>query len=427
MKDYAIEIRDLNKMYKLYDKPIDRLKETLGFNKKVYHREFYALKNINLKIQKGEIIGIIGTNGSGKSTLLKIITGVLNSNSGSLSINGTVSALLELGAGFNPEYTGIENIYLNGTMMNKTKEQVDKEIEDIIKFADIGEFINQPVKTYSSGMFVRLAFAVATSVDPEILIVDEALSVGDINFQMKSINKIKDLIKNGTTVLFVSHDIITIKSLCNKVLYLNEGEIVKYGDSGEVCDLYLKNQNNISKLVEIEKVNSEIKEIRYYKKNIVMNNEFEEKARKLRQGTGKARVKNIVIEDEYSNEKLDFSYEDRIKINIYFQLEQNINSIVVAFYLRNRNQVEVVGTNNIYENLELKNLKNGESYVISYTLTNYLKEGDYGITVILADNIPSNEFYDKIDNIVIVKSYDRINQKRWALVGVPVDVTYKKI
>lgn len=426
MNDYAIEISNLSKIYRLYDKSSDRLKETLGLNKKMLHKEYYALKDINLKIKKGEILGIIGTNGSGKSTLLKIITGVLNASSGDIKINGMISALLELGAGFNPEYTGIQNIYLNGTMMNKTKEQVDQEIQDIIDFADIGDFINQPVKTYSSGMFVRLAFAVATSVNPQILIVDEALSVGDINFQMKSINKIKDLMKNGTTVLFVSHDIITIKSLCNKVLYLNKGNIVAYGEAGEVCDLYLKNQNKSSGLVT--NINKDTnKTLNNTDKVIIESSEFEQKANSSRQGNGKAIVKNIIVEDEFGNLKLDFSYKDKMKINIYIKVEEDIDSIVVAFYLRNRNQIEIIGTNNLYENLELKNLRKGETYVISYVLTNYLQEGEYGISVILADNVPTSEYYDEINNIIIVKSYDAINQKRWALVGIPVQVECKKI
>ena len=174
MSKIAISVKNLTKIYKLYDKPIDRLKETLSITKKKYHREHYALRDISFDVKKGESVGIIGTNGSGKSTILKIITGVLNQTSGELKVKGKISALLELGAGFNLEYTGMENIYLNGTMMGYTKEEIEKKLDNIINFADIGEFINQPVKTYSSGMFVRLAFAVAINIDTEILIGDEA-------------------------------------------------------------------------------------------------------------------------------------------------------------------------------------------------------------------------------------------------------------
>ena len=233
-----ISVKNLVKKYNIYDKPIDRLKETLSIRKKCYHREFTALNGLNFDVQKGDAIGILGKNGSGKSTLLKLITGVLTPTSGELIINGKIAAILELGAGFNMEYTGIENIYLNGTMMGYTKEEMDTRIAGIIEFADIGDFINQPVKVYSSGMFARLAFAVAINVDPEILIVDEALAVGDTRFQMKCIDKMKSLKENGTTILFVSHATEQIKRFCNKAIWIKDGVIRAQGESGEIGDLY---------------------------------------------------------------------------------------------------------------------------------------------------------------------------------------------
>ena len=184
-KENAISVRDVTKVYRLYDKPIDRLKESVSISHKNYHRDFYALKGLSFQVKKGETVGIIGTNGSGKSTILKIITGVLTPTSGQVDVDGKISALLELGAGFNMDYTGIENVYMNGTMMGYTKKEMDAKLQDILDFAEIGDFVYQPVKTYSSGMFVRLAFALAINVDPEILIVDEALSVGDVFFQSK--------------------------------------------------------------------------------------------------------------------------------------------------------------------------------------------------------------------------------------------------
>ena len=178
--DYAIAVKNVTKIYRLYDKPIDRLKESLNPMRKEYHKKFYALNQISFEVKKGETVGIIGTNGSGKSTILKIITGVLSPTTGEVEVVGTISALLELGAGFNMDYTGIENIYMNGTMMGFSRKEMDAKLNDILDFADIGDFVYQPVKTYSSGMFVRLAFALAINVEPEILIVDEALSVGDV-------------------------------------------------------------------------------------------------------------------------------------------------------------------------------------------------------------------------------------------------------
>lgn len=201
MSEVAIRVDDVSKLYKLYDKPSDRLKESLGLTRKKLYKEHYALHNVSFDVKRGETVGIIGTNGSGKSTILKIITGVLNPSGGHVEIDGRISALLELGAGFNMEYTGIENIYLNGTMIGFSREEIDAKMQDILDFADIGDFVHQPVKTYSSGMFVRLAFAVAINIDPEILIVDEALSVGDVFFQAKCYKKFEDFKKMGKTIL----------------------------------------------------------------------------------------------------------------------------------------------------------------------------------------------------------------------------------
>lgn len=238
MSDKIIRVKNLVKKYNMYDKPIDRLKETLSITKKCYHREFVALNGLTFDVDKGDAVGILGKNGSGKSTLLKMITGVLTPTSGELEINGTISAILELGTGFNMEYTGLENIYLNGTMRGYTREEMDERIQSIIDFADIGDFINQPVKVYSSGMFARLAFAVASNVDPDILIVDEALAVGDTRFQMKCIDKMKSLKEKGTTILFVSHATEQIKRFCNKAIWIKDGKIEKQGESSEVADLY---------------------------------------------------------------------------------------------------------------------------------------------------------------------------------------------
>ena len=240
MQERVIEIKDITKTYKLYERPVDRLKETLSIRHKSYHKDHNALNGINLEVFKGECVGIIGTNGSGKSTLLKIITGVVTPTSGTVEVNGKISALLELGAGFNQEYTGIENIYLNGTMVGFTREEMDERLQSIIDFADIGEFIYQPVKNYSSGMFARLAFAVAINVEPDILIVDEALSVGDIFFQSKCYQKFVDFKNAGKTILFVSHDLSSIIKYCDRSLLIHHGKQIAVGKSSEIVDIYKK-------------------------------------------------------------------------------------------------------------------------------------------------------------------------------------------
>ncbi len=240
MSRNAIEVNDVTKVYRLYDKPIDRLKESLSLTHKEYHRDFFALNRLSFAVERGQTVGIIGTNGSGKSTILKIITGVVTPTTGTVQVDGKISALLELGAGFNMDYTGIENIYMNGTMMGYTKKEMDGKLEEILAFADIGDFVHQPVKTYSSGMFVRLAFALAINVEPEILIVDEALSVGDVFFQAKCYRRMEEIRKSGTTILMVTHDMGSIIKYCDKVVLLNKGEFIAEGEPGRMVDLYKK-------------------------------------------------------------------------------------------------------------------------------------------------------------------------------------------
>ena len=237
-ENFSIKVENVSKVYNLYDNSKQRLKEILSISNKSYHKDYYALRDINFEVKKGETFGIIGTNGSGKSTLLKLITGVATQTTGTIQVDGKISALLELGAGFNRNYTGMENIYLNGTMMGYSHEEMERKVQDIVDFADIGEFIYQPVKNYSSGMFARLAFAVAINIEPEILIVDEALSVGDVFFQNKCYKKFEELRSKGITVIFVSHDIGTVKQLCSRVLWIEQGVQQMVGDSTEVCNEY---------------------------------------------------------------------------------------------------------------------------------------------------------------------------------------------
>lgn len=249
MNNTAIKVSHLTKVYKLYDKPIDRLKEALHPLKKQYHKDFYALSDVSFEIQKGETVGIIGKNGAGKSTLLKIITGVLTPTSGSVHVNGRIASLLELGAGFNPEYTGIENIYFLGSLMGYTREEMEAKVDDIIQFADIGDFVHQPVKMYSSGMFARLAFAVNINVNPDILIVDEALSVGDTAFQRKCFAKMEEIRSKGATILFVSHSEGSIVALCSRAIWISNGQQIIDGTPKLVTGLYMKhiNENKIDK------------------------------------------------------------------------------------------------------------------------------------------------------------------------------------
>lgn len=226
-KENAISVRDVTKVYRLYDKPIDRLKESVSISHKNYHRDFYALKGLSFQVKKGETVGIIGTNGSGKSTILKIITGVLTPTSGQVDVDGKISALLELGAGFNMDYTGIENVYMNGTMMGYTKKEMDAKLQDILDFAEIGDFVYQPVKSLFQRYVCASGFALAINVDPEILIVDEALSVGDVFFQSKCYRRMEEIRKKGTTILMVTHDMGSIIKYCDKVVLLHRVNLLQ--------------------------------------------------------------------------------------------------------------------------------------------------------------------------------------------------------
>lgn len=253
--EIAIKIQGLTKIYRLYENPMDRLKEALHPFKKKYHRDFHALQNLSLEIKKGECVGIIGKNGSGKSTLLKVITGVLTPTSGRVTVQGKVSAILELGAGFNSEMTGVENIYLNSALNGMSKVQTDKKIKEIIEFADLGDFIHHPIKTYSSGMKARLAFAVSINVEPDILIVDEALSVGDASFGRKCFSKMEEIRAKGATILFVSHSEASVVRLCSRAVWISRGEQVIQGAPKLITGLYMKYANETK--VDIAGVQSE--------------------------------------------------------------------------------------------------------------------------------------------------------------------------
>ncbi len=377
-KEIAISVKDVTKIYKLYDKPTDRLKESLGLSKKQKYREHYALRNISFDIAKGECIGIIGTNGAGKSTILKIITGVLNPTAGNVEINGRISALLELGAGFNMEYSGIENIYLNGTMIGFSREEIDAKLQDIIDFADIGEFVYQPVKTYSSGMFVRLAFAVAINIDPEILIVDEALSVGDVFFQSKCFRKFEEFKDEGKTILFVSHDLSSIQKYCSRAILLNKGEKIGEGTPGEIIDLYKKvlvgavNDGNKAFIEEEER-----KALQKVSENVSLDNlKKTEKSWKAdmpinpnNQDYGDKQTQ-IVDFGIFDNEgKITSTIIKGTSFTIKVKIRANVDSIcpIVAFTIRDLKGTDLCGTNTMFERCDIGDLKKGEERTVSFT------------------------------------------------------------
>lgn len=374
--DSVIEIKNISKIYNLYNKPSDRLKEAL-FSRKSRHTEFAALNDVSFNVNKGEILGIIGKNGSGKSTILKIITSVLTPTSGECIVKGKIAALLELGAGFNMEYTGIENIYLNGQMIGFSKDEMDKKLKDIIDFADIGEHIYQPVKTYSSGMFARLAFSVAISVDPDILIVDEALSVGDVFFQNKCYRRFEEFRERGKTILFVTHDMGSVIRYCNRCVLLNAGKKVAEGKPQEMVDLYKRimvgqwNENEESSDEASSIQNSNVKNDQLWKDQISTNPDIEV------YGDGRADIIDFGIFSDTGDignnvYKGDY-YSVKMKVRIN---EDNLNPIF-AFKLRDIKGTELTGTNTMLEDIDTSQCKKGDIVTITFRQKQYLQPGQY--------------------------------------------------
>ncbi|MBZ4687981.1 MAG: transporter ATP-binding protein [Clostridiales bacterium] len=378
----AIEVENLSKIYKIYEKPIDRLKEALHPLRKKLHKEFYALKNISFQVEAGQTVGIIGKNGSGKSTLLKILTGVLTPSSGNINIKGRLSALLELGAGFNPELTGIENVYLNGAILGYSKEEINDKLKDILDFADIGEFINQPVKTYSSGMFVRLAFAVAINVDPDILIVDEALAVGDIRFQQKCFRKIEEF-KENKTVLFVSHDLSAINKFCDYAIWINDGCIIDYGEPSEVTKKYqaFMMGSNLNKYED--NINSD--------ENRNINDQFIDNIDSIDDnldvwGDNKAIITGIsLIDSNTKNKNSLFKAGQKASLYIRVKYNDNINNPIVGFTIKDRLGNIVTQSNSYILEQYLNYAEKGTivCYKFDFTFPN-LKRGIYTISPAVA-------------------------------------------
>ncbi len=377
MNDIAIKVDDVSKMYKLYDKPSDRLKEALGLSRKKRYKEHYALHNVSFDVKRGETVGIIGTNGSGKSTILKIITGVLEPTGGKVTINGRISALLELGAGFNMEYTGLENVYLNGTMIGFTKEQIDSKLENILSFADIGDFVNQPVKTYSSGMFVRLAFAVAINIEPEILIVDEALSVGDVFFQAKCYKKFEEFKEQGKTVLFVSHDLSSVSKYCDRVILLNQGVKVAEGKPKEMVNLYKKimvKQNTVEtsspRVQEQRHVGGDRWEDRYQ-----INPNVSE------YGTREAEIIDFAVVDEMGTYTSSIVKGTTFTIKSKVEFHKDIYDPIFTYTIKTLKGTDVTGTNTMYEKKDIGIAHAGEIFVASFQQEMNLQGGEYLLSI----------------------------------------------
>ncbi len=408
MSEYVINVEHVDKVYKLYASNKARVADTLGLSRKKNYKEHYALKDMSFSVKKGECVGLIGTNGSGKSTILKIITGVLSPTAGEVTVNGRISALLELGAGFNMEYTGMENIYLNGTMLGYSKEEIDEKLDDILSFADIGDFVFQPVKTYSSGMFVRLAFAVAINIDPEILIVDEALSVGDVFFQAKCYKKFEEFKEAGKTILFVSHDLGAISKYCDKAVLINKGDKVAEGTPKEMIDIYKKilvgQEPVLNSKVDIAdsfaavegQAAAQVDNGKTWKSNYQLNPNVNE------YGDGRASIVDFAIIDDNGNYTNAIMKGSTFTVKSKVHFNTDIENPIFTLTFKTLKGIDVTGTNTMYEKCDVGLCKEGSEYVATFTQRMDMQGGEYLMSI-------SCTGFDGVDFVAYHRLYDVMN------------------
>ena len=407
----VIRLEKISKAYKIYNKSGDRIKESLSLRHKKYSKDYFALKDVSLTVYRGETVGIIGVNGAGKSTILKIITGVLSQSSGTMQVNGRISALLELGAGFNPEYTGIENIYINGMIIGFTREEIDKKLQDILDFADIGDFVYQPVKTYSSGMFVRLAFAVAINIEPEILIVDEALSVGDVFFQAKCFRKFEEFKNRGKTILFVTHDLGSISKYCDRAILLHKGEKVAEGNPKEIIDLYKKHLVSANN-TEVQGVTAKESVLETVSTDVVWKNSMNQNSSVVNYGSLQGEIIDFAIVDAAGNITNCIEKKTTFQIKIKAKFNEKIQDPILAYTIKDLKGNELTGTNTMYEGLTLGTVQNGDIRCAVFTQEMLLQGGEYLLSL-GCTGFQNGEFvvfhrlYD-VTNITVVSSHNTV-------------------
>lgn len=428
MSDIAISVQNLTKIYKLYDSPKDRIKEVLHPLRRQYHKDCYALSDISFDVLKGETVGIIGKNGSGKSTLLKILTGVVTPTRGVVTVNGKLAALLELGAGFNPELTGIENVYLNGTLMGYTREEIEGRLDDILAFADIGNYIRQPVKMYSSGMFVRLAFAVNIMVQPEVMVVDEALSVGDIAFQAKCMTALKRIQDHGATVLLVSHDTGSIKSLCERVAYLEDGRLKHFGEAARVAEAYVQvmreemSRQNADSFASSPPVSAlQVSEESDKSYEFKQFDEFDRRVEQFRYGNGNAKVAFAELLDINDQPLLSVEFNQKVKIRFYFSVDSEVD-LSANYYILDEKKNLILGAGFRTVGKSLLHCDAGGKYIVTYLTNLPLQEGDYSVQLQLTRPVildQTAEFLDVIEDAIVFSVTRRRVGRIWTKVFLP--------
>ncbi len=439
--EIAIKVSHLSKCYQIYDKPRDRLLQMLSRGRKQYYREFWALNDVSFEVKKGETVGIIGRNGGGKSTLLQMICGTLNPTSGHVKTQGRIAALLELGSGFNPEFTGRENVYMNASILGLSHEKIDARFNDIAAFADIGDFIEQPVKTYSSGMMVRLAFAVIAHVNADILVIDEALAVGDAFFTQKCMRFLRAFMKTGT-VLFVSHDTASIKNLCNHAIWFEKGRMMQAGAPKDICERYLEafyeavqGESSTTQL-RIPKIIKKAPPIQDQRRNVLNHSNlrndlqifaFNPDAPSF--GKGGARIKTAQLLDK-NNAPLAWAVGgEQVKLRITAQTHQALNGPIIGFSIKDRLGQELFGDNTFltYHDQFIACPSGNKIQAEFVFYMPRLPSGEYSIGVAIADGTQDDHIqHHWMHDAVLFKSES--SSVSSGLVGIPMqDITLQVI
>lgn len=404
----AIQVKNVGKTFRMYASPSARLKELMFFGRRKLHREFTALSGVSFDVPKGEAVGIIGVNGSGKSTLLQMICSVMQPTTGTVAANGRISALLELGAGFNPEFSGRENVYMNGSLHGIDRAELERRMPSIEAFAEIGDFIDQPVKTYSSGMFLRLAFSVAINVDPEILVIDEALAVGDQYFQHKCMNALRRMQDAGVTVLFVSHDADSVKALCHRALWLDDGKVRALGPAKDVVDRYHQfNRDRVNATLSGDAKPAALT------------------AAGARSGTGDLHILHVSLTDAQGCSPEAFPFNSLVRLDIRLRANRHVESCFVAYHVRDRLGIEIAGSDTAVEEFRIPPLRAGQEFSLRFEFRLPFKEGAYSVLALAT--IPTDDsgdparlqFADWIDSACVFAVRRREGPRVWSRVLLP--------
>ena len=390
----ALRVDNVSKQYRIYDRPGHRLAESLTRGRLRRHREFWALQDVSFEIEPGTTVGIVGQNGCGKSTLLQIISGTLSPTHGQVWHQGRIAALLELGAGFDPEFTGVENAYMNASLMGFSRRETDAIFPNIERFAEIGQFIHQPVKTYSSGMYVRLAFAIAASVEPDILVIDEALAVGDAVFQHRCLRRIKDLHDRGCTVLFVSHDTAAVRALCDRAILLNAGRMIMEGTPADVLNDYQRIVMEREEAYEADLGENPEEQTEGEPERLRVHYTF-------RHGDGSAGIIATELCDDKRHRVEIVETGASLIASVTVRFQREMDEPVIGFLIRNRHGIHAYGTNTKEQNIRLGKVTPGQAVSITFAFNCWLGIDDYSIS--FAVHSLEGQAYDWLDGALFFK------------------------